>query len=201
MAAEIQIPPTIKFGCGLLPEAAAIATRLNCTRPLVVTDRFMVEQGPPGQLADALRHAGLDCAIFADTVPDPTSDVIAAGVAAYRSGGHDSLISIGGGSPIDTAKGIAMIAANGGHPRDYKVPNPIPKSCPPHIAIPTTAGTGSEVTRFTVIIDSERNEKMLIAGGALLPSAAVVDYELSMTMPRCIHVRLHRTPRESQAIG
>ena len=77
-----------------------------------------------------------------------------------------------------------MIAANGGHPRDYKVPNPIPIALPPHIAIPTTAGTGSEVTRFTVIIDSEKNEKMLIAGSPLLPSAAVVDYELSMSMPQ-----------------
>jgi alcohol dehydrogenase class IV len=183
VAAEIQIPPVIKFGCGLLPEVVAIAQRLNCARPLIVTDRFMVEQGPPGLLADALQQAELDCAIFSDTVPDPTSDVIFAGVAAYREGRHDSLISIGGGSPIDTAKGIAMVVSNGGHPRDYKVPNPIPKVCPPHIAIPTTAGTGSEVTRFTVIIDSERNEKMLIAGGPLLPSAAVVDYELSMTMP------------------
>jgi len=183
VAAEIQIPSIIKFGGGLLREVAAIAGRLNCGRPLIVTDRFMVEQGPPGLLVDALRQAGLECDIFADTVPDPTSDVIEAGVTAYRAGHHDSLISIGGGSPIDTAKGIAMIAANGGHPRDYKVPNPIPTACPPHIAIPTTAGTGSEVTRVTVIIDSERNEKMLIAGGALLPSAAVVDYELSMTMP------------------
>jgi alcohol dehydrogenase class IV len=183
MAAEIQVPPIIRFGSGLLPEVPAIAGRLRCTRPLIVTDRFMVEQGPPGLVADALQQAGLDCAIFSDTVPDPTSDVIASGVAAYHEGRHDSLISIGGGSPIDTAKAIAMIVANGGQPRDYKVPNPIPRACPPHIAIPTTAGTGSEVTRFTVIIDSERNEKMLIAGGALLPSAAVVDYELSMTMP------------------
>lgn len=183
MAAEIQIPPIIKFGAGLLPEVADIASRLKCQRPLIVTDRFMVEQGPPAVLADTLQRAGLDCAIFSETVPDPTSDVIGAGVAAYRAGNHDSLISIGGGSPIDTAKAVAMIVANGGHPRDYKVPNLIPKVGPPHIAIPTTAGTGSEVTRFTVITDSERNEKMLIAGGGLLPSAAVVDYELSMTMP------------------
>ena len=121
--------------------------------------------------------------MFADTVPDPTSDVVAPACAAYHAGRHDSLISIGGGSPIDTAKAVGMIAANGGHARDYKVPNPIPNAGPPHIAIPTTAGTGSEVTRFTVIIDSERDEKMLIAGGALLPAAAVVDYELSMSMP------------------
>ena len=183
MAAEIQVPPIIRFGCGLLPDVAEIVGRLQCRRPLIVTDPFMVTQGPPAALANALGQAGLHCAVFSDTVPDPTSDVIAAGVAAYLAGNHDSLVSIGGGSPIDTAKAIAMIVANGGHPRDYKVPNPIPKAGPPHIAIPTTAGTGSEVTRFTVIIDSERDEKMLIAGGALLPSAAIVDYELSMTMP------------------
>jgi alcohol dehydrogenase class IV len=183
VTAEVQIPPIIRFGRGVLPEVPAIATRLGCARPLIVTDPFMVQQGPPTMLADALRHAGIECAIFSDTVPDPTSDVVAAAVVAYRAGNHDSLISIGGGSPIDTAKAVGMIVANGGHPRDYKVPNPIPKASPPHIAIPTTAGTGSEVTRFTVITDSERNEKMLIAGGPLLPTAAVVDYELSMTMP------------------
>jgi alcohol dehydrogenase class IV len=93
-------------------------------------------------------------------------------------------VSLGGGSPIDTAKAIGILAANGGRPRDYKVPNPIPKAGPPHIAIPTTAGTGSEVTRFAVISDSETQEKMLIAGSSLMPSAAVVDYELTMTMPR-----------------
>lgn len=183
MTTEVQVPPIIRFGGGLLAEVPAIAVRLNCARPLIVTDPFMAKQGQPAILADVLRKAGLECAIFADTVADPTSDVIAAGVKAYHSGGHDSLISIGGGSPIDTAKGVGMIVANGGHPRDYKVPNPIPKASPPHIAIPTTAGTGSEVTRFTVIIDSERHEKMLIAGGPLLPTAAVVDYELSMSMP------------------
>ena len=76
-----------------------------------------------------------------------------------------------------------MLATNGGHASDYKVPNPIPKASPPHIAVPTTAGTGSEVTRFTVITDTARDEKMLISGNSLLPSAAVVDYELTMSMP------------------
>jgi alcohol dehydrogenase class IV len=77
-----------------------------------------------------------------------------------------------------------MLVANGGHPRDYKVPNLIPKNGPPHVAIPTTAGTGSEVTRFTVITDSAKDEKMLIAGSTLLPTAAVLDYELTMSMPK-----------------
>jgi len=183
VSAEIQIPSIIKFGAGLLAEVPEVVRRLGCKNPMIVTDQFMVKQGGPGLLAGHLQRAGLACEIFADTVPDPTSDAIANGVKAYVAGAHDGLVSFGGGSPIDTAKAIGMIAANGGHPRDYKVPNLIPNALPPHIAVPTTAGTGSEVTRFTVIIDSERNEKMLIAGGALLPSAAIVDYELSMTMP------------------
>src|SRR4029078_5144737 len=142
----------------------------------------MVKQGPPGILAGHLQKAGIECAIFSDTVPDPTTDAVDRGVAAFVNGRHESLISLGGGSPIDTAKAMGMLAANGGHAWDYRVPNPIPKSGPPHIAIPTTGGTGSEVTRFTVITDSAKDEKMLIAGGVLLPSAAVVDYELSMTI-------------------
>jgi alcohol dehydrogenase class IV len=183
VSSEIQIPPIIKFGHGLLAEVPEVLSRLGARRPLIVSDPFMVEQGPPGRLADFLTRAGVTCGLFADTVPDPTSDVVDAGVRRFQDGNHDSLISVGGGSPIDTAKAIGMLAGNGGHARDYKVPNPIPRPSPPHIAIPTTAGTGSEVTRFTVIIDSAKGEKMLIAGGALLPSAAIVDFELSMTMP------------------
>ena len=76
-----------------------------------------------------------------------------------------------------------MLASNGGRARDYKVPNVIPRKCPIHLAIPTTAGTGSEVTRFAVITDSETDEKMLIAGAELVPNAAIVDYELTMSMP------------------
>jgi alcohol dehydrogenase class IV len=184
MPADIQIPPIIKFGAGLLGEVPDLVKRLGCARPLVVTDRFMVAAGPPGALVDHLKRAGVPASVFSDTVPDPTSNVIDAGVRAFKEGGHDSLISVGGGSPIDTAKAIGMLASNGGHCRDYKVPNPIPVSSPPHIAVPTTAGTGSEVTRFAVIIDSARGEKMLIAGASLLPSAAIVDYELSLTMPK-----------------
>jgi alcohol dehydrogenase class IV len=148
-----------------------------------VTDTFLVGQGFPAKLRDKIVEAGITCEIFSETVPDPTTDAVEAGVRAFMAGNHDSLVSFGGGSPIDTAKAIGMLVANGGHARDYKVPNPIPKAGPPHIAIPTTAGTGSEVTRFTVITDSARDEKMLIAGGTLMPSAAAIDYELTLTMP------------------
>jgi alcohol dehydrogenase class IV len=184
MMAEIQIPALMKIGAGAFSEVALILTRLQCSRPLIVTDAFLVSCGLAEKLQDQIVQAGIPCEVFSGTVPDPTTDAVDRGVSAFLAGGHDSLVSLGGGSPIDTAKAIGMLAANGGRPRDYKVPNPIPKAGPPHIAIPTTAGTGSEVTRFAVISDSETQEKMLIAGSSLMPSAAVVDYELTMTMPR-----------------
>lgn len=183
MPAEILIPAILKIGGGAFSEAGSVVTRLGCSNPLIVTDPFMVGNGLAGRLRDQFTQAGLRCRIFSDTVPDPTTDVVTAGVREFAEGNCDSLVSLGGGSPIDTAKAIAMLAGNGGHAREYKFPNPIPKAGPPHIAIPTTAGTGSEVTRVTVIIDSERDEKMMIAGAALVPAAAIVDFELTMSMP------------------
>ena len=184
MTADINIPSIIKLGSGLFPEVPGILTRLNCSRPMIVSDAFLVKQGRVAELKQQIVAAGFECGVFSDTVPDPTSDAVDGGVRAFIAGKHDCLVSLGGGSPIDTAKAIGMLVANGGHPRDYKVPNPIPKNGPPHVAIPTTAGTGSEVTRFTVITDSARDEKMLIAGSTLLPTAAVLDYELTMSMPK-----------------
>ncbi len=184
MMAEIQIPSLMKIGAGAFSEVAPILTRLKCSRPLIVTDAFLVSCGLAEKLQDQIVQAGIPCEVFSGTVPDPTTDAVDQGVSAFLAGRHDSLVSLGGGSPIDTAKAIGLLAANGGRLRDYKVPNPIPKAGPPHIAIPTTAGTGSEVTRFAVISDSIDQEKMLISGSSLMPSAAVVDYELTMTMPR-----------------
>lgn len=174
----------MKIGGGSLFEVPEVLARLKSMRPLIVTDPFLAGRGLPGTLQELIRKSGRECAVFSETVADPTSDVVDAGVRAFLGEDHDSLVSFGGGSPIDTAKAIGMLVANGGHARDYKVPNLIPKAGPGHIAIPTTAGTGSEVTRFTVITDSTRDEKMLIAGGALLTSAAIVDYELTLSMPQ-----------------
>jgi alcohol dehydrogenase class IV len=184
MMAEIQIPPVMKIGAGAFSEVALILGSLKCSRPLIMTDAFLVSSGLAAKLQDQIVRAGIPCEVFSGTVPDPTTDAVDQGLSAFREGRYDSLVSLGGGSPIDTAKAIGLLVANGGHPRDYKVPNPIPKAGPPHIAIPTTAGTGSEVTRFAVISDSISQEKMLISGSALIPSAAVVDYELTMSMPR-----------------
>jgi alcohol dehydrogenase class IV len=183
MIAEIQIPPILKIGGGAFLEVPSVLGCLHAAGVLIVTDPFLASQGLPDRLRDLIRASGRHCEIFSETVADPTSEIVEAGVRAFIAGENDALVSLGGGSPIDTAKAIGMLATNGGHPRDYKVPHTIPNAGPVHIAIPTTAGTGSEVTRFTVITDSERDEKMLIAGGALLPSAALVDYQLTLSMP------------------
>lgn len=184
MSVEIRIPALLKIGGGAFNEAGAVLAQLGCKCPLIVTDPFLYGQGLAERLRKQIEDAGIRAEIFHETVADPTSAVVDAGVRVFREGKHDSLVSLGGGSPIDTAKAIGMLAANGGKVRDYKTPNPIPLVGPLHVAIPTTAGTGSEVTRFTVVTDSETGEKMLIAGGVLVPTAGLVDFELTLSMPK-----------------
>ena len=183
MAIEVLVPSIINIGGGAIAEASSILKRLDVKHPLIVTDAFLERVGLAESLRRQLEKAGIACGAFSETVPDPTTDAVAAGLRAFTEGKHDALVSLGGGSPIDTAKAIGMLAANGGRARDYKVPNEIPRKSPLHVAIPTTAGTGSEVSRFTVITDSETDEKMLIAGAPLVPNAAIVDFELTMSMP------------------
>jgi alcohol dehydrogenase class IV len=181
--ALITTPRLMQIGGGALAELPGVMARLGLSRPLIVTDPWIARCGILDRATALLDKAQVPWAVFSDTVSDPTTEVIEGGTARLREGDFDSLVAIGGGSPIDTAKGMSVLFANGGRMRDYKVPNDIPKAGPPIIAIPTTAGTGSETTRFTVVTDTEIDEKMLIAGLACCPTAAIVDYELTLTMP------------------
>ncbi|MGA8382298.1 MAG: iron-containing alcohol dehydrogenase [Stellaceae bacterium] len=183
MAAIITTPRLLAIGGGALAELPGMLTRFGLTRPLIVTDPYIRDCGILERAAALLDRARIGSELFADTVPDPTTAVVEAGARVLSGGGFDSLVAIGGGSSIDTAKAMNVLAANGGRMRDWKVPAEIPKTGLPLVAIPTTAGTGSEVTRFTVITDTESDEKMLIAGLACCPLAAIVDYELTLTMP------------------
>ena len=183
MAALITTPRLMAVGGGALAELPSLMARLGLSRPLIVTDPYIAGSGILGRATELLDKAQIAWSVFKDTVSDPTTEVIETGVQLLRDGDFDSLVAIGGGSSIDTAKGMSVLFANGGEMRDYKVPAEIPRLGPPIIAIPTTAGTGSEVTRFTVVTDTETDEKMLIAGLACCPAAAIVDYELTLTMP------------------
>lgn len=186
MTATIVSPRLMRIGGGSVGQAAEVLGLFGLSRPLVVTDPWMVSSGTVERaLLAPLRAAGLRLEVFSETVPDPTDTVIEAGAAMLRGGDFDCLIGFGGGSPMDTAKAMAILAAAapGTRMRSFKVPAQADRGLVPVICIPTTAGTGSEATRFTVITDTETDEKMLIAGLGALPLAAIVDYELTFSVP------------------
>lgn len=183
MTHTIFAPRSILVGGGTVARVAEVLASHGLSRPLVVTDPWMVSSGTVEKCLGPLRAAGIVAAVFADTVPDPTDTVVEAGVAAFAAGHYDCLIGFGGGSPMDTAKAIAILAATGGHIRSQKAPHAADRAAVPLICIPTTAGTGSEATRFTIVTDTASDEKMLIAGQGALPLAAIVDYELTLTVP------------------
>ena len=188
MVVQIVAPRLMLMGGGSVKKLGEVLAQLGLSRPLVVTDPFMVSSGLIEHALAPLRAAGMNPAIFSDTIPDPTDTVIEAGVAAMQAGDYDCLIGFGGGSPMDTAKAMAILAAApaGTHIRAFKVPAAANAGALPIICVPTTAGTGSEATRFTVITDTARDEKMLIAGLGALPLAAVVDHELTFGLPKRI---------------
>lgn len=182
--AVIALPRVIRIGAGALDEVAAVLSGLGLSRPFIVTDRFLASQPAAERLSASLTAAGLRAVTFAEAVPDPTEASVAAALAAMAGGNHDCVIGFGGGSPIDTAKAVAVLAARGGgRMRDFKAPHVEDRPGLPIIAIPTTAGTGSEATRFTIVTDEATDEKMLCIGQAYLPVAAIVDYELTLTKP------------------
>ncbi len=183
MTANLSLPRIMRVGRGAADELGEVVTGLGLSRPLVVTDEFLARTGAAERLARTLTNAGLHPRIYSGTVPDPTTDSLAPGIQALREHAADSVIGFGGGSPMDTAKALALLGVRGGHMRDYKAPRVNLGPALPVIAVPTTAGSGSEATQFTIVTDSATDEKMLCAGPAFLPLAAVVDVELTMSMP------------------
>jgi alcohol dehydrogenase class IV len=166
----INLPRVIRIGGGCLAELPQVLEQAGLSRPLVVTDSWIESSGALERVLGLLAKAGIAARAFTGVVPDPTVDSIEAGCAFLAQADHDCVIGLGGGSPIDSAK---MIAVKG----DRRVPElkaPHLENRPglPIIAVPTTAGTGSET-----------DEKMLCAGLAYLPQIAVVDFELTLTKP------------------
>ena len=183
MSTQIILPRILQVGDGASKEAGNILKSLDCKRPLIVTDPMMVKLGYVARLQESLDKASIQSDVFQETVPEPTVSSIQAGVDRVRDGNYDSIIAIGGGSPIDSAKAIAILGKYGGVMRDYKFPRIVNEPGLPIIAIPTTAGTGSECTKVTIITDETNDEKMLCVGIGFMPTAALVDYSLTLSLP------------------
>lgn len=183
MSVQIILPRILQVGAGASQQAGTIVKALECQRPLIVTDKMMVQLGYVARIQESLTAQGIHSDVFDDTVPEPTVSSIQAGVEMVRHGSYDSIIAIGGGSPIDSAKAISILGKYGGVMRDYKFPRVVSEPGLPIIAIPTTAGTGSEATRVTIITDETNDEKMLCVGIGFMPTAALVDYELTLSLP------------------
>ena len=184
---RVCVPRYMQIGKGSLSQLPEILSIIGSVKsPLIVTDKQMVKFGYVKKLQEILLKAGLKSSVFDDTIPDPTDTVVLNGIDILKKNKNDAVIGFGGGSPIDTAKAIAVLSQYSKNIQDYKPPSTFDKKGLPIIAIPTTAGTGSEVTHHSVIIDTRSNnfEKISCRGEGFVPIVSIVDYELTLSKPR-----------------
>ena len=184
-------PTAVKFGAGRIKELPAALAQAGITRPLLVTDRGLASMAITQQTLDIMDEAGFGRAIFAEVDPNPTELNLAAGVEAYKAGGHDGVIAFGGGSGLDLGKMVAFMAGQNRPIWDFEDigdwwTRADADAIAPIIAVPTTAGTGSEVGRASVITNSETHVKKIIFHPKVLPTVVISDPELTVGMPKFI---------------
>ncbi|WP_346355481.1 iron-containing alcohol dehydrogenase [Azotosporobacter soli] len=180
---EYFMTPISLLGTGCLPEIIKYVTPMKFRKAFIVSDKFLVDSGLTCKLTDILQQAGIFYIIYDNVSPNPTVEQVEYGLKLYRDNGCDFLISFGGGSPHDCAKAIGLLATNGGKIQDYVGLNKASHPAAPLIAVNTTAGTGSELTRFCVITDTAQQRKMTITDWHVTPIIAVNDAELMLDMP------------------
>jgi alcohol dehydrogenase len=180
---EFFIPSVTKMGIGSVKQLGASAKFLGGTKALLVTDKGMVSLGVADQIKQLLEESGVQTVIFGGAEPNPTDLNVRAGLKEYRENKCDMLVSLGGGSSHDCAKGIGIVATNDGDIRDFAGIDSVPKPLPPFIAINTTAGTASEMTRFAVITNTDIHVKMIFATARITPTIAINDPVLMVGMP------------------
>lgn len=175
--------PEVVFGFGSLAEAGQAAVRLGARRPFLVTDPGILTAGWADEVIKYLREVGLQPVAWHDVTPNPKDHEIAAGFAEYLASGCDVLIAIGGGSVMDAAKGIAILSGNGGEILGYAGIDQAAHPIPPLLMIPSTAGTGADVSQFCIITDTVHAVKVTIMGRSLVPDISLTDPRLLATMP------------------
>lgn len=183
MPTYYYLPTRNVFGEGAVQEVGALFMSLNVKNAMIVTDKFLAQTDMVGRITKILADSGIASVIFDGAEPNPTDKNVEAGVSFFHANNCDSIISLGGGSSHDCAKGIGLVASNGGTIHDYEGVDKAAKDVVPLMAINTTAGTASEITRFCIITDTTRKVKMAIVDWRVTPRIAVNDPELMRGMP------------------
>ena len=181
MAREFIVPGQMITGAGALEMARDTLGQLG-KKAMIVTDKVMMELGNCSKVEKVLKSQKVEYTIYSEIAGEPTDVMIEKGLTQYKEEGCDFLVALGGGSPIDSMKAIGSLVKNGGNISDY-MGKVIDVEMPPMVAIPTTAGTGSEATQFTIITDTKKDIKMLLKGKVLIPSLAIIDPQFTMTAP------------------
>lgn len=191
LIANWSYPTAVRFGAGRISEIGEACAAAGITKPLLVTDKGLADLPITGATLELLTAAGLPRGIFSDVDPNPTEKNVEEGVKAYREGGHDGVVAFGGGSGLDLGKMIAFMAGQTRPLWDFEDVDDWwtradADAIAPIVAVPTTAGTGSEVGRASVITNSETHEKKIIFHPKLLPAMVICDPELTVGMPQMI---------------
>ena len=178
------MPAKILIGSGASEQVGEEAKKLGLKKSLIVTDKIMVRLNALAGIQRSLEKNGIGYTIFDGAAVEPTLEIVQAGLKSYRENQCDFLLAVGGGSPIDAAKAVSIMLTNPGSIENYMGAGKVPYAGVPLIAIPTTAGTGSEVTQVVIITDAARNVKMLISTPFVIPRVAIVDPLLTLSCPR-----------------
>lgn len=209
MANSFIIPNNVVFGKEALNASGSYIKEFG-KKALIITDNMMVKLGNIDKVIEVIKSINLDYEVYSEVNSEPTDVIVNKGIDLYKDTNCDFLIALGGGSPIDAMKAIGAMITNEGDITDYLgkvIPNKLPKM----VAIPTTAGTGSEATQFTIISDTKNNIKMLLKGPSLMPDLAVIDPVFTLTAPKSVtsatgldaltHAIEAYTSRKSQALS
>ncbi len=180
---SFTIPQNIKFGAGTLDLLPDLAKELGKSKGYIISGPHLNKIGMVAKCRKALKNAGMESECFTETEGNPSTDIVVKATEGFKKSKADFIVAFGGGSPLDVAKAVAVLATYGGNIVDYEGAGKVMGPVVPMIAIPTTAGTGSEVTAFSVITDHSRNYKLTVVSNYLLPAYVILDPDLIATVP------------------
>ena len=183
---RFMIPQNIQFGLGSLKKLPELLRENGSDNVLLVSDRGLEKVGVVKKVQDIITAGGIKCTSYLDVLPNPTVEIVNEATALYKECGATSIVALGGGSPMDVSKAVGVLVKHGGKITDYEGTQVVPGPIVPIIAIPTTAGTGSEATPSAVITDVSRSWKFSVFSYEVLPKYAILDPELIMTAPASI---------------